>query len=144
MIVLDTTILVYAKGADHPMREPCRALLEAVAGGLLEASTTPEVIQEFVHVRARRRPRLDAAELGRSFADLLSPLLTIAEGHLLAGLKLFERRPRLGAFDAVLAAVAIESGAEALLSADTTFSEVPGIRHIVPGTTGFNRLLRHS
>lgn len=24
MIVLDTTVLVYAKGAEHPLRDPCR------------------------------------------------------------------------------------------------------------------------
>jgi predicted nucleic acid-binding protein len=33
LIVLDTTVLVYAKGQDHPLREPCRALVEAIAAG---------------------------------------------------------------------------------------------------------------
>jgi predicted nucleic acid-binding protein len=144
LIVLDTTVLVYAKGADHPLRQPSRSLLEAVAAGTVQATTTPEVIQEFVHVRARRRPQRDAAELGRSLVELLSPLLTIEEHHLLAGLRLFDRHPRLGPFDAVLAAAAIASGAEALLSADRTFSEVPGIRHVVPGTMDFDRLLESS
>src|SRR5207244_13355435 len=84
LIVLDTTVLVYAKGADHPLRQPSRSLLEAVAAGTVEATTTPEVIQEFVHVRARWRPRRDAAELGRSLVELLSPLLTIEARSLLA------------------------------------------------------------
>jgi uncharacterized protein len=57
-------------------------------------------------------------------------------------MSLFERHSRLGAFDAVLAAAALESGAEALLSADTTFSEVRALRHIVPGSRAFDRLLR--
>ena len=144
MIVLDTTVLVYAKGADHPLRQPSRSLLEAVAAGTVEATTTPEVIQEFVHVRARRRHRRDAAELGRSLVELLSPLLTIEEHHLLAGLQLFDRHPRLGPFDAVLAAAAIASGAEALLSADRTFSDVRGLRHVVPGSPNFDRLLGSS
>lgn len=64
MIVLDTTVLVYAKGADHRFREPCRDLIAAVAADRIEATTTPEVIQEFVHIRARRRGRNDAATLG--------------------------------------------------------------------------------
>jgi predicted nucleic acid-binding protein len=144
LIVLDTTILVYAKGADHPLRQPCRTLLEAVAAGATLATTTPEVIQEFVHVRVRRRPRQDAAALGRSFAELLSPLLVIEEQHLTAGLQLFERHASLGAFDAVLAAAAIESGAEAIVSADRNFSEARGIRHLAPGTRDFGRLLRSS
>ena len=53
MIVLDTTALVYAVGGEHPMREPSRRLVEAIAAGRIEATTTVEVIQEFVHVRAR-------------------------------------------------------------------------------------------
>lgn len=48
MIVVDTTILVYAVGADHPLQEPCRRFVRAVAGGELSASTTVEVIQELV------------------------------------------------------------------------------------------------
>lgn len=144
MIVLDTTVLVYAKGADHPLRQPSRSLLEAVAAGNVEATTTPEVIQEFVHVRARRRPRREAAELGRSFVELLSPLLVVEEDHLLAGLRLFDRHHRLGPFDAVLAAAAIASGAEALVSADRTLSDVRGIRHVVPGTPAFDRLVGSS
>lgn len=28
MIVLDTTVLVYATGTEHPLREPCRRLVD--------------------------------------------------------------------------------------------------------------------
>jgi len=66
MIVLDTTVFVYAKGADHPLRDPCRELIAAIADERIEATTTAEVIGEFVHVRARRRGRGDAAALGRA------------------------------------------------------------------------------
>lgn len=54
MIVLDTTVLVDV----------------AIAEERIEATTTAEVIQAFVHVRARRRDRGDAA-LGRDYAELL-------------------------------------------------------------------------
>lgn len=54
MIVLDTTVLVYATGSGYPLREPGRRLVDAVANGVLTARTTVEVIQEFMHVRARR------------------------------------------------------------------------------------------
>ena len=58
MIVLDTTVLVYAKGAEHPLRAPCRELVERIAEGAVQATTSVEVIQEFVHIRARRFRRL--------------------------------------------------------------------------------------
>ena len=70
MILLDTTVLVYAVGDAHPLRQPCRQLVEAVRDAHLRATTTTEVIQEFAHVRSRRRPRHDAAAF---FYDLRSP-----------------------------------------------------------------------
>ncbi len=142
MIVLDTTVLVYAKGTDHPLREPCRKLIEAISDGRVEATTTAEVIQEFFHVRARRRGRSDAAALGADYAELLSPLLTITSQHLQRGLILFEKSEVLGAFDAVLAAAAAHT--EALVSADTDFSDVADIHHVIPDATGIATLLTPS
>lgn len=144
MIVLDTTVLVYAKGAEHPLRDPCRELVAAIAEERLEATTTGEVIQEFVHVRARRRDRSDAAALGQDYTELLSPLLSVTRDNLQRGLRLFETTPRLGAFDAVLAAVAATAGAAALVSADTAFSDLPDISHIVPDAAGITSLLGRS
>ena len=140
MIVLDTTILVYATGAEHPLRDPSRALVEEIRVGRITATTTPEVIQEFLHVAARRRLRPEAADLARFYARLLAPLRSVGDGELLLGLQLFEDYPRLGAFDAMLAAVAIGSGAEGLASADKGFAAVRGIRHLDPAA-GFAELL---
>jgi predicted nucleic acid-binding protein len=123
MIVLDTTILVYAMGERHPFAEPCRAVIRLLAEGEVSATTTPEVIQEFLHVRSRRRSRGDAAGLARSYARLLSPLLAVDDDDLEAGLALYQSS-RLGAFDAVLAAAALRRGCRLLLSADRAFSAV--------------------
>lgn len=141
MILLDTTVLVYAKGQDHPLRDPCRELLAAIADRRLEATTTVEVIQEFVHVRARRRGREDAAALGRDYAELLSPLLAPSADDLKAGLALFERNDALGAFDAVLAACGARAGARALVSADAAFADLAEIAHVIPDSAGTSTLL---
>jgi predicted nucleic acid-binding protein len=124
VIVLDTTVLVYAVGDLHELRRPAQALVEAVASGAIRATTTPEAIQEFAHVRSRHRDRKDAATLASLYADLLSPLLEIGEGELRDGLELFERHDALDAFDAVLAAAALARGATALVSADRAFGAV--------------------
>ena len=141
MILLDTTVLVYAKGHEHPLRDPCRELIAAVAERRIEATTTVEVIQELVHVRARRRGRADAAALGRDYAELLSPLLSPATEDVNTGLALFERTEGLGAFDAVLAVCATRSGMRALVSADAAFAEVRELAHLVPDQLGVARLL---
>jgi predicted nucleic acid-binding protein len=142
VILLDTTVLVYAKGAEHPFRDPCRRLIDAIAQGQLEATTTVEVIQEFVHVRAQRRTRSDAVALGGDYADLFAPLLTVEHEHLRRGLSLFERHEHLGAFDAVLAAAALDMDASALVSADSAFAPVSNLPHVVPDEAGVEQLLK--
>lgn len=140
MIVLDTTVLAYAVGEEHPLREPCRRLLAAHADGRIDATTTVEVVQELVHVRARRRDRADAVTLGRQVAEAFTLVLTSAD-DLDRGLALFASQPALGAFDAVLAAVAVGLGAEALVSADRAFAAVPGLRWVDPASPELDRLI---
>jgi uncharacterized protein len=141
VIVLDTTVLVYAVGTDHRFREPCQQLIRAIADGTILATTTVEVIQEFTHVRARRRDRKDAADLARDYIELLSPLLIVEETDLREGLRLFEEGTGYGSFGAVLAGAAHAAGAEALVSADTGFSGIAAIRHVVPDADGVHGLL---
>jgi predicted nucleic acid-binding protein len=141
MIVLDTTILVYAVGERHPYADACREVVRLLAEGGLRATTTPEVIQEFLHVRARRRSRGDAARLARSFAKLLSPLLAVGDDDLEAGLALYESS-RLGAFDAVLAATALRRGCRLLLSADRAFTTVAELPVAGPSDEAFLERVR--
>jgi predicted nucleic acid-binding protein len=133
LIILDTTVLAYAVGEDHPLREPCRRLLAAHAAGAIEATTTVEVLQELTHIRAQRRSREDAAALVRHFLVAFDPLQTTPE-DLARGLDLFERHALLGAFDCMLAAVAIGRDAEALVSADRGFGTIPGLAWVHPST----------
>lgn len=142
MIVLDTTVLVYAVGAEHDFREPCRSLIDAISAGDITATTTIEAIQEFAHVRARRRTRDDAVSLANSYVELLSPLLVVEEADLREGLRLYAANDRLGSFDAVLVAAATAVGAEAVVSADAAFAAVRSIAHIVPDKDGVARLLQ--
>jgi uncharacterized protein len=141
MIVVDTTVLAYAVGTDHPLREPCRRLVRAIADGTILATTTIEVIQEVTHVRARRRDRKDAAGLARDYIELLSPLLIVEETDLREGLRLYEEGTAFGSFDAVLAAAARAAGAEALVSADAGFASIAAIHHVVPDAAGVHGLL---
>lgn len=126
MILLDTTVLVYAVGDAHPLREPAIALMTALRDGAIRAHTTPEVIQEFAHIRARRRGRDDAVRLAKAYAELLGPLHVVGAQHLSAGMELWAGTDAVGAFDAVLAAVAISMDAR-LISADRGFAKVDGL-----------------
>lgn len=136
MILLDTTILVYAVGADHSLRSPCSQLLEWVADGSVRATTTLEAVQEFTRIRAIRRTRADAAALGRNYAIALSPLVQPALEDLLEGLELYRRVTSLGSFDAVLAVTARRRG-WCLVSADRGFARVAGLTHLNPSSSSF-------
>jgi len=140
VIVLDTTVLVYAVGSEHPLRDPCRRVLAAHAAGRIEATTTVEVIQEFAHIRARRQPRRDAVNLARRYARAFTLLVTTPD-DLERGLDVFEQNPSVGAFDAMLAAVAMARGAEALVSADRAFASIAGLPFVDPTTPDLARLI---
>jgi len=131
VILLDTTVLLYAIGDEHAVRAPCAALIDAHGDGRVELTTTVEVVQEFTHVRSRRKGRADAVGIARAYARLFELLMTRPE-DLQRGLALYEDHPRVGAFDAVLAGVALNRGAEALVSADRAFAEITGLRHHAP------------
>lgn len=135
MIVLDTNVLVYAVGREHPLRDSCRRLVGGAGDGLVDATTTVEVVQEFAHVRSRRTARADAIVRAREVHRLLGPLLQTTEDDLLAGLELYAHG-KLGCVDAVLAATAMREGAT-LVSADGAFGAVDGLRHLDPASPSF-------
>ena len=79
MIVLDATVLVYAKGVEHPLRDPCRALVTAIAAGDVVATTTVEVIQEFVFERNAHLGPFDTV-LAAAALDVGAAALVSADG----------------------------------------------------------------
>jgi predicted nucleic acid-binding protein len=143
MIVLDTSVLVYAVGEEHPLREPCRRILQAHGSGAIEAATTIGAIAEFAHVRARRRSRSDAAALANHYRMAL-PIVETTGTDLDVALDLFERHDRLNMLDAVLAATAIANDADALVSADRGFRGIPRLRWIDPASSDLDILLTGS
>jgi predicted nucleic acid-binding protein len=84
--------------------------------------------------------RADAVTLARHYMAALSLLVTRAEDLDLA-LTLFERQTVLGAFDSMLAAVALNQRLEALVSANRAFGEVPDLRWVDPATPSLDQLI---
>lgn len=141
MIVVDSNVLLYAVGTDHPHRDASRRLFDAVAAGSLAATTTAEVIQEFTHVYGRRRTRRDASRHARQFAALLGPLVATTNDVVVPALDLYERYDGLDPFDALLAAVARREGASALVSADRAFAAVKRLPFVELGSPEFDELV---
>jgi uncharacterized protein len=124
VILVDTTCLVYAVGDDPDRRASAQALIDAVLRGTITARTTSQVIMEFAHVRGRRRNRKDAASLARDFSDLLGPLEPTTAPDVSTAVTLWQENPQIGTFDALLLAVAVRTGAEAIVSEDVGLTGV--------------------
>lgn len=131
-VFLDTAVLLYAAGGEHPLREPCRRLLRRVADGELEAVTSAEVVQEILHRFTRiGQPQVGSA-LARASLDLLAPVLPLTHSLMRRVPDLVDRYPRLAARDLVHVATCLHEGIAAIVSPDRGFDGVDGLRRIDP------------
>lgn len=140
MILLDTTVLVYAVGGDHPLREPCTRLLQAHVTKDVHAGITDLVVQEFVHVFSRRRDRATATTAARRYMEMLT-LVTPTPTDLELAFDIYERHDRVGSLDAILAGITVGAGLDALVSSDRAFGTVAGLNWVAPGTPAFDALV---
>ena len=129
---LDTAVFMYAGGHDHPLRPPCQAILERVAAGALDATTSAAVVQEILHrLVAIRRPDIGTA-MARDVLDAFEPVLPITNGVVRRMPDLVERYPSLAARDLVHVATCLEEGIETIVSPDRGFDDVREIRRLDP------------
>lgn len=128
----DTNVFVYALGGPSPYREPCRRIVERAAAGRLDGEASADLVQEFLHQRMRQvGDRVQAVAAARRI-PLLCRLHDVKASDLTLALWLFETHERVTARDATFAAVALNRGLDAILSADRDFDEIPGIERIDP------------
>jgi predicted nucleic acid-binding protein len=128
----DTSVFVYALGAEHPYREPCREIVRRAGAGELQGEAGADLLQELVHQRLRRTgDRAGAAKAARNVAKLAwwHPL---EPDDVQRGIDLFETHEGLDARDVVFAALAINRGIDAILATDRAFDEVAGLERIDP------------
>ena len=128
----DTAVFLYAIGGTHPYRDPCREILARAEESALRGEASADLIQELLHYRVRRtRDRDRAAREARDVADLCV-LHDVQREDVLRALDLFAATERIGARDAVFAAVALNRGIPAILSPDRAFDEVRGLSRVDP------------
>ncbi|MFQ6094256.1 MAG: type II toxin-antitoxin system VapC family toxin [bacterium] len=49
MILVDSNVIMYAAGVEHPRKAACVEFLQGVAEGRIEAAVDAEVLQEILH-----------------------------------------------------------------------------------------------
>lgn len=132
MILIDANIFMYAVGADHPHKAPSVALLRRVAQGEIEAAVDAEVLQEILH-RYRSIRRWEDGRLVYALARRIVPLVVAITDQVVDRARdLLDDDARLGARDALHAAVVLDRGMEGICSYDRDLDQIVGLRRIEP------------
>jgi predicted nucleic acid-binding protein len=112
-VLIDTAVVLYVVGAEHPLKGPCRRVLTEPS---LEICASVEMIQEVVFHRMRVGDRVDAVRVAEQWAqacrlypfdhEVLAVALSLIErhgnselsSHVLSGDSRLKPSQRLGMF----------------------------------------------
>ena len=129
---IDSSVIMYASGADHPMRSPCGRIMSAIADGRLEAVTSVEVVQEIVHRYLSIGRAAGGLLVAEQTMDTFAPVLPVTHALMRRVPDLARRYPRLQARDLVHVATCIHEGITEIITTDLGFDEVAELRRIAP------------
>lgn len=131
-VLVDTNVILYAIGGPHAYAEPCRRIVALAGEGRIGMEAPVDLVQEILHHRARRLSDRRQASAEAMAAATLCRLHAVEPRDASEAAALFASSTRLSARDAVFAAIAKRHGLEAILSADSDFDGLPGLRRLDP------------
>ncbi len=134
-VFIDTNIPMYAAGASHPLQEPARQVILAIATSQLDAVTDAEVFQEILY----RYLHIGEREKGFRVFDhfrriMMGRILPIEDADMQQARTLAERYPDLSPRDLIHLAVMLRHQMEEIVTTDTGFDPVKEVRRIDPST----------
>lgn len=132
MIFIDTNVLMYAAGGEHPLKRPCRIVVDAIGARSLEATTSVEVVQEILHRYLAIGRAAGGLALAEDTMDLFAPVLPITHALMRRVPDLARRYPDLSARDNIHVATCIHEGIAEIISTDRGFDAVSEVRRIPP------------
>jgi uncharacterized protein len=127
---VDTVVLAYSVGEDHPDRQACRDLVQAASTGRIELHASVEAVQELLCPRLRRGERSLATAMARRMADLCI-LHPFDRGVATRMIDLLESTSLQGR-DAVHVATAQVAGFASIVSVDRDFDAAPDLARLTP------------
>ena len=129
---IDTAVIMYAAGREHPLREPSRRVMSRIGNGELDGVISAEVIQEIVHRFISVRRSDVGQEQAREAMDFFAPVLPITHALMRRVPDLALKYPTLDARDLVHVATCIHEGITDIISPDRGFDQVAEVRRIDP------------
>ncbi len=125
---IDANVFVYS-GLVGPYRSSCVEVLLAVSRGEAHGRTSTAALEEvwFLEWSGRAGPIDGLTERAHA---VMAPLLPVTDDTFRRAREL--EAPRVGPNDRIHAATCLVNGIEAILSADSDFDAVPGLRRVDP------------
>jgi len=130
VILVDSNVIMYAGGSEHPHKAPAIAFLGRVASGKVEAAIDAETLQEILH-RYQSQRRWSGGAKVYAFARALFPDVLPVTGSVMDIAKeLLDVDPTISGRDAVHAAVVSAYKLNGICSFDRDFDRIPGCKRI--------------
>jgi len=125
---VDANVIVYA-ATENEYRAACLQILEAVANGDADGRTSPAVLEEVWYVeRSGRVGPLDGLA-AQAFA-VFTPLVPVTDDAFRLALSV--RKPELGPADRLHVGTCRSSDIDTIVSADSAFAGLRGLRRVDP------------
>lgn len=131
---IDTAVVMYASGVEHPLRDSSRRVIRQVGTGDLDGVISAEVIQEILHrFVSIGRPDVARAQATEAM-DIFAPVLPVTHALMRRVPDLAAKYPRLSARDLVHVATCIHEGITDIISPDRAFDLVHELHRIDPSS----------
>jgi len=138
---IDTNIIIYARGREHPYRNACSNLILAIGNGSFERKfgvpvVDSEVFQKIIYRYALIGKWETAISVTKDLYNLGWEILSVGSGEVVKMIELAEIYGKTGVSprDLVHGAVMINNGIRNIITADTHFDQIKEIKRIDPFT----------
>ena len=129
---LDSNILMYCFGKDHPLKEPCKKLIDLIGRGVIAAVTDTEVLQEILYRYISIKKQGLAFELCEATIAICQAILPVTLQDIKLAKEILLNHTNINVRDAVHTASMQHNGLGKILSADTHFDSIAGIERVDP------------
>ncbi len=129
---IDTNIFIYSVGRDHPLKSNCASAIRRLRDGGIRAIVNTEIIQEILYRYQSLKELRLGIKLAKEAMALSSKILPVTERDLALAIELLESHPQIDTRDAFHAATMINNEVKEIISTDSHFDLIRGIKRIDP------------
>ncbi|MDP3297007.1 MAG: type II toxin-antitoxin system VapC family toxin [Thermodesulfovibrionia bacterium] len=128
MKLIDTNIILYSLGREHPLKEPCRGLIAKIVPGEIAANIDVEVLQEVLYVYTYRNEKVKGIAACRYLLDIFPNPFPVTKNDISTAITFMDKYPSLVSRDAIHAAVVANNKLKGIISEDSDFDIIKGIK----------------